>query len=148
MQQPINRVSHVVYCVRPENLDRVAAFFRDALGVQLEDSSRPELGLRILVTLENGIELISPAPEIGPAAERFTRFLDEHGEGVYDVVYGLDDLDAAAARAEALGVAVTHRGSFADQPPWAGRFEALDETHLEPFHGVRITLGRIIPKHG
>jgi hypothetical protein len=146
MQQPLNRVSHVVYCVRPENVDRVADFFRTALGVELEDSSRPELGLRILISLESGIELISPTPDLGPAPERFTRFLDEHGEGVYDVVYGLDDHDAVAARAAELGVGVTHRGSFADQEPWVGRFEALDETHLEPFHGVRITLGRIIPK--
>src|SRR5690606_17217352 len=113
-------VSHVVYCLRPESLDRVAGFFRSGLGVQLEDASRPELGLRIFVSLANGIELISPAPDLGPTPERFTRFLDEHGEGVYDVVYGVDDLDAVAARAEQHGATVTHRGSFADVEPWVG----------------------------
>jgi len=146
MQQPVNRVSHVVYCLRPETFERAADFFRSALGVELEDSSRPELGLRILVSLANGIELISPTPELGPTPERFTRFLDEHGEGIYDIVYGVDDLDRAAARAEAHGVAVTHRGSFADVEPWVGRFEALDEAHLEPVHGLRFTLGYIVPK--
>jgi methylmalonyl-CoA/ethylmalonyl-CoA epimerase len=145
MQQPLNRVSHVVYCLRPESLDRVTEFFRSALDVELEDASRPELGLRIFVSLASGIELISPAPDLGPTPERFTQFLDEHGEGVYDVVFGVDDLDAASERAERHGASVTHRGSFAHVEPWAGRFDALDEAHLEPFDGVRLTLGRIVP---
>jgi hypothetical protein len=146
LEQPINRVSHVVYCVRSENLDRVVAFFRDALGAVFEDSSRPELGLRIMIALESGIELIAPAPELGPTPARFTDFLEARGEGVYDVVYGVADLDEILPKAAALGVGMTHRNSFAGVPPWQGRFDVFDEAHLEPLHGVQITLGRIEPR--
>ena len=145
MQQPVDRVSHVVFCVHPENLDRAAGLWRDALGVRFEDASRPELGLRIFVSFAHGIEIVAPAPELGPTPARFTDFLAARGEGVYDIVYGVADLDEAAAAAEAHGVRVTHRGSFADVPPWAGRFAHLDEAHLEPFCGMPVTLGRIEP---
>jgi predicted enzyme related to lactoylglutathione lyase len=147
MQQPINRVSHVVYCFRPENLDRAVAFLSEALGASFEDSSRPELGLRIMISLESGLELIAPAPDLGPVPERFTQHLEQHGEGIYNIVYGVRDLDEVAVRAKAFGVGVTHRGSFADLPPWQGRFDVLDEAHLEPHLGMKITLGRIEPRH-
>jgi predicted enzyme related to lactoylglutathione lyase len=146
MQQPIDRVSHVVFCVREENLERAASFWRDTVGVVFEDASRPELGLRILVSLAHGIELIAPAPALGPTPARFTDFLATRGEGVYDIVYGVRDLDAAADAAEAFGVRVTHRGGFADVPPWQGRFAHLDEAHLEPFCGMTVTWGRIEPR--
>ena len=146
LQQPINRVSHVVYCFRPENLDAAVAFLSEALGARFEDSSRPELGLRIMISLESGLELIAPAPDLGPVPERFTEHLERNGEGVYNIVYGVRDLDDTAALAARFGVAVTHRGSFADLPPWQGRFDVLDEAHLEPHLGMKITLGRIEPK--
>ena len=145
MRQPIDRVSHVVFCVRSENLERASAFWRESLGVQFEDASRPELGLRIFVSFENGIELIAPCPELGPTPARFTEFLETRGEGIYDIVYGVRDLDAAVEAAEVFGVRVTHRGSFADVPPWQGRFAHLDEAHLEPVCGMTVTLGRIEP---
>jgi 4-hydroxyphenylpyruvate dioxygenase-like putative hemolysin len=148
LQQPIDRVSHVVYCVKPENLDRAAAFLSEALGAKFEDSSRPELGLRILISLQSGLELIAPSPELGVAPARFTDFLTNHGEGVYDVVYGVRDLDETIERAAAHGVGVTHRGSFADLPPWKGRMDVLDEAHLEPVCGLQLTLGRIEPTAG
>jgi predicted enzyme related to lactoylglutathione lyase len=148
LQQPVNRVSHVVYCVRPENFDRATAFLSEVLGARFEDSSRPELGLRIRISLESGLELISPDATLGPAPARFTDFLEHHGEGVYDMVYGVRDLDETIARAGAHGVSVTHRGSFADLPPWQGRMDVLDEAHLEPVFGMHITLGRIEPTPG
>jgi predicted enzyme related to lactoylglutathione lyase len=145
MQQPINRVSHVVYCLEAEHLDGAVEFFSEVVGAKFEDSSRPELGLRVMVALERGLELIAPAPEFGPVAERFLEHLKNNGEGLYDVVYGVGDLDETAERAEAFGVRVTHRGSFADMPPWKGRFRVLEEAHLEPFHGVKVTFGQIEP---
>ena len=66
LQQPVNRVSHVVYCVRPENFERATAFLSEVLGARFEDSSRPELGLRIRISLESGLELISPDATLGP----------------------------------------------------------------------------------
>ncbi len=145
VQQPKNRVSHVVYCFRDENIDKAADFLTNVLGAKFEDSSRPELGLRILISLENGLELIAPSPDIGAVGERFVRFLDEHGEGVYNIVYGVEDLDVTTERAQRFGVGVTHRSSFAHLPPWQGRFDVLDEAHLEPHLGMKITLGRIEP---
>ena len=145
MQQPIDRVSHVVYCLEAEHLDRAAEFFSEVAGALFEDLSRPELGLRVMVDFERGLELIAPAPELGPVAERFLEHLKNNGEGLYDVVYGVRDLDETAERARAFGLGVTHRASFAEVPPWKGRFRALEELHLEQFLGLKVTFGRIEP---
>lgn len=147
MEQPVDRVSHVVYCLREENLERAADFLTKVLGAEFEEVHRPELGLRIFISLRNGLELIAPSSVVGTPAERFTTFLAERGEGLYNIVYGVRDLDPPIERARELGVAVTHRGSFAHVEPWIGRFDAIDEAHLEPFCGMHITLGQIEPRN-
>lgn len=146
MQQPVDRVSHVVFCLRPESIPKAIEFWR-ALGVELEDATRPELGLRVLISLANGIEIVSPDASLGtePPA-RFIEFLNTHGEGVTGFVYGVRDLDAAASAVESLGLGITHRGSFADKAPWIGRFDRLDEAHVEHFMGTHVTLGQIEPR--
>src|SRR5690606_23506956 len=130
--QPVDRVSHVVYCLREENLERAAETLTKVLGAEFEEVHRPELGLRIFVSFRNGLELIAPSSAVGAPAERFTRFLAERGEGLYNIVYGVRDLDAPIERARQHGIGLTHRSSFAHVEPWVGRFDALEEAHLEP----------------
>ena len=43
-------------CVRAENLATITSFFTDALGASFETSDRPELGLRIRIALESGLD--------------------------------------------------------------------------------------------
>ena len=56
------------------------------------------------------LELIEPVS--GPTIH--AEFLAEHGPGLHHVCFGVDDLDAACAAAEAAGVPVLMRGSMMD----------------------------------
>ena len=50
---------HVVFCVRRANQDEVAAFWRD-LGFEFVDIDLPDVGLRVMLDWDRGIEIIAP----------------------------------------------------------------------------------------
>ncbi len=56
------------------------------------------------------LELIQPVS----GATIHQEFLDAHGPGLHHLCFGVDDVDAACAEAEAAGVPVLMRGSMAD----------------------------------
>jgi hypothetical protein len=146
MDQPVDRVSHVVLRFEPDHLDDVKGFF-EALGVTtFELVDDPELGLRVWVSFEAGVELIAPAYAGGRAYDAVRAELDRHGEGFHSLVFGVADLDAAAAAAASVGVPVTRRSSFTGSARWAERFRRLDEAMLEPLHGVPVVLGCLEPQ--
>jgi hypothetical protein len=64
------------------------------------------------------LEVIAPVQDGTTAG----RYLDRHGDGGYMVIFDLEDLDGARARAEAAGVRVVWRIDLAD----------ISGTHLHP----------------
>jgi methylmalonyl-CoA/ethylmalonyl-CoA epimerase len=122
-------VHHVVFCVRAENQDAAAKFWVD-LGCEFVDIRLDELGLRVLLDWDQGIELISPT---GPAGVEFQTFLDLKGEGVYSVVVRTEDIAGPVSVAGLHGVSVEYQQHRAD-----GTYE-LDEARLAPFYGMPIT---------
>ena len=126
------KLHHVVYCVRPENQDRAAAFWRE-LGVTFEEVALPELGLRILLDWSAGIEVISPTEPEGSETARFQAFLAEQGEGVYSVVVRTPSVDGPIDVAAAYGAEVrfqrhSERGD-----------DVTDEADLSPVLGMAVT---------
>jgi hypothetical protein len=138
VSQPVNRVSHVVWCVHPEHFDEVTDFWAKQLGVEFEAEDLPIPGLRVRFSAESGIEVIAPTGDDAPAPIR--EFLETHGEGVYHVMYGVTDIDAVAERVEASGLPVVNRISYAGRPPWSERYAVLEERFLDPRHGTRVGL--------
>ena len=53
------RLHHVVFCVRPENQQRAAGLWRE-LGLQFQEVPLEDLGVRVLIDWNAGIEIISP----------------------------------------------------------------------------------------
>jgi 4-hydroxyphenylpyruvate dioxygenase-like putative hemolysin len=93
---------HVVFAVAPERLD-AAVEFLTALGFRLYEHDLDDLGLRVMLDWERGVELVSPTePEVrnpGSVAE----FLARLGDGVYSVVVRVDDADVSADLARRYG---------------------------------------------
>jgi len=137
------RVSHVVYCVRPEHFDEAVHFWTDGLGVTFERIDIQGSGLRIEFAEAAGIEVIAPTDDEAGQRSLAQEFLDGNGEGVLGVVYRVPDLDGSVSAVGDRGVEVRRRASFTGRAPWSERYEALEEAHLTPLHGMRITLGRI-----
>jgi len=140
MSPQINRMSHVVYCVRPENFEAATKLWTTALGVTFDQLDMHDGSLRVSFSLEHGVEIVAPAAN-GP--QKFHDFLATNGEGVYTVVYVVADLDAAEAEVAAQGVMVADRLVYTGRRPWSEEWAVLEERILPPVHGMRITVAQM-----
>ncbi len=105
-----------------EELGPVEVALREALGLG-EPFRDPGVGAFGLVNAvfalgDCFLEVVSPMQE-GTAAGRY---LDRHGGGGYMVIFDLEDLDGARARAEELGIRTVWRIDLPD----------ISGTHLHP----------------
>lgn len=92
---PVRRLDHVAIAVR--DTDSAVAEFSARLGlrqVHSEEVSRLAVRLTYLDAGNCFIQLVQP---LSPDAE-IAAWLDEHGEGVHHVCFGVDDVAAAVAR--------------------------------------------------
>jgi 4-hydroxyphenylpyruvate dioxygenase-like putative hemolysin len=137
------RVSHVVYCVEAQHFDEAVAFWSSAMGVVFDAVDIPGAGLRIMFAEDAGIEVIAPTDDDAGRASIAQAFLDDHAEGVFGVVYRIHAMEPAIEAAASQGVGVVRRVSFTGIDPWSRRYDALEEAHLGPLHGMRVTLGKI-----
>lgn len=111
---------HVVFAIAPEHHDSVAEMFT-GLGFTLAPAELAELGLRISLDWEHGIELISPLPGATAAvAASVAEFLDTKGDGIYTVVLQVPDASAAEAVTERYDADIRFRQKLEG-----------DGTHLE-----------------
>ena len=133
MPEPLPRVHHVVFCVHRKHQDEAAAFWAD-LGFTFTDIDLPDLGLRVLLDWDRGIEIISPTDSAGDESAHARRFLDEQGEGVYSIVVRTIDITEPVSIAARHGAAVAFQQHRSDE-----NFE-LDEAMLHPIHGMPVTI--------
>lgn len=91
----LNRIDHVGLAVR--DLDAAVAFYRRAFDVQVvHEEVNEEQGVReaMLAVGDSGghIQLLAPLRPDSPIG----KFLDRSGEGIQQVAYTVDDVDAVA----------------------------------------------------
>ena len=127
-----SKLHHVVFCVRPENQDAAADFWRH-LGLAFVEIGLEEEGLRVLLDWDAGIEIISPTGARGTETDRFERFLADHGEGVCSVVVDTSCFDDALTVAKQHGALVRYQQHRED-----GGF-SLDEADLTPLYGMPVS---------
>ena len=92
MTRPRPHVHHVVVCVHRANQDAAASYCRD-LGFEFTQFELDDVGLRVLLDWDGGMEIISPTDDAGPEADHAREFLEERGEGVYAVVVRTADVE-------------------------------------------------------
>jgi len=125
----VNRVTMVV-----RDLEHGKAFYSKLLGTtfhSMNDEDAERFGIRVAASWDAGIELVSPIPGRESTA---SQFLEKHGEGLMGVVFAVDDVDAAKAAAEQLGVRATYALEYDKQTIdkyLQGRFPKYKEYFLE-----------------
>ncbi|MGE0000434.1 MAG: hypothetical protein AB7N61_25675 [Acidimicrobiia bacterium] len=84
----IKRIDHIAICVRPENLEAAVTKFSELLDIKFEGPfPREKAGITYYLDWESGMEIYAPTnPAI--AADR-VQFLEEHGEGMFRLVFGV-----------------------------------------------------------
>jgi methylmalonyl-CoA/ethylmalonyl-CoA epimerase len=99
----LTRIDHVGLAVH--DLDEAIAFYARTFDVHVvHEEVNEEQGVReaMLAVGDSGscIQLLAPLSPASPIA----RFLDRSGQGVQQVAYGVDDIDAVSADLRARGV--------------------------------------------
>ena len=136
------RVSHVLYCFESERLERAAAFWRDTFGVRFDEVEAPGSGLKILFSLDSGLELVAPVDDT--ASPQYRSFLEATGGGgLFGLVYKVRDVDEVAAKAQDAGVETVRRISYTGRAPWSEQYEMLEEAVLAEHEGMRIVVAQI-----
>lgn len=142
------RLSRVVMAYYLENFDQAVADFSAAFGLEMETKNLDDLGLRVAWAFEEGIEFIAPLSE-GAYAPMTLAWLDEHGEGLQQVILEVPDLAQGVAKAEAAGLV---NGGFRidcfdANESWRERYRKLEEAPLSELNKVQVTLIEKVP-HG
>lgn len=124
---PIRRLDHVAVAVR--DTEEALLHFRDRLGLRVvlsEEIPVPPVRLTYLHAGNAFLQLVEPLdPEI-----ELARFLEERGQGLHHVCFGVDDPLEAAAELAPPGAPAPVRGS--------GRGRVSSFVPGGPVHGVRI----------
>ena len=127
--------------VAVQNVDRALAFYRDALGLEVqapEDVASQHVRAHFIRVGESSLELLeATAPESAIA-----RYVDKRGPGIHHITLRVDDIHAALARLKAKGVRLV------DEAPRPGAEGALVAfVHPSAAHGVLVELKQPAATH-
>ena len=132
MNDSSSRLHHVVFAVARDRHDAVRQLFTE-LGFSFDEINLDELGLRVLLDWNRGIELISPNPgSTAEVAASVSEFLASHGDGIYTVVLQVHGASEAEDIAKRYGSTTRFRQGF------EGDGNYLEEIDLSVF-GLPLT---------
>lgn len=143
----INRI-----IVAVKDLEKSKKFFTEVLGATFYEANwtGEALGIDVAISWDAGIELCSPMTG-REKDSAISPFLEENGEGIINIVFGVSDADLAKERAESAGVPSFHSVDFC-QDEIDAHLDGLFRTYKEYFLnsaeqcGFSMTLGQIDPK--
>ena len=152
-RQNVGRVDHLVYWY--DSLAQRAAAMReleDRFGVAewLDVGEVEGHGIQVVVDWGSGIEMLCPAGEAGGSLPADGVLPEPQGR-LQGVVIGVDDLDAAVARAEAAGagttpVVLSERVKAVNAPLFSVAREAIIDP--DALGGLPLILGEFAPQPG
>jgi 4-hydroxyphenylpyruvate dioxygenase-like putative hemolysin len=102
----------VVCAVPQEQLLDTAQFFSE-LGFRFHTIELEDVGLRVLLDWDGGLELVTPLSSAAGGDNAVANFLQQNGPGVYSVVIRVGDSPAAEQVARRYGAQIRlrqHRG--------------------------------------
>jgi methylmalonyl-CoA/ethylmalonyl-CoA epimerase len=133
-------LDHIGIAVR--NLDEALAFYRDALGLEIEvseDVPSQHVRAHFIRVGESALELLEATAAESPIA----RSVEKRGPGLHHITLRVDDIHAVLARLKARGVRLV------DETPRPGAEGALVAfIHPSAAHGVLVELKQAAAGHG
>ena len=133
------KIEHIGIATRA--LDEAVGFWRDALGLRVEEIEEvAEQGVRVamLPIGETRIELLEPTGEDSPIA----KFLEKRGPGIHHIAVRVNDIRAALARLKESGARLI------DETPRVGAGGCLVAfIHPSTTNGVLLELVEDIHSH-
>jgi len=132
------RIDHVAGLVRPEHFASTIDRMSDVLGTSFYGPiDRPAAGLRVAMSLETGIELITPLSD--DPANPLMQLLEQRGPHWMSLVFGVSDLDATCDHLAKLGYTPMRRASpLQPGDPHRAEIARMEQASFDPelFHGL------------
>ena len=135
----LTRIDHVGLAVR--DLDEAIAFYARTFDVHVvHEEVNEEQGVReaMLAVGDSGscIQLLAPLRPDSPIG----KFLERSGEGIQQVAYGVDDIDAVSAELRGRGVRLLY-----DEPRHGTAGSRVNFVHPTDARGVLVELVEAAP---
>jgi len=136
----LTRIDHVGLAVR--DLEAAIAFYENTFGMRVvHQEVNEEQGVReaMLAVGDSGscIQLLAPLTPDSTIA----KFLDRSGEGIQQIAYGVDDIDAASAELRARGLRLLY-----DAPRRGTAGSRVNFVHPKDAGGVLVELVEAGPR--
>lgn len=144
MKKFLKHVDHVAWICRPENLESTVNSLSLLCDVDFgQPSSRADLGLTIYLNWASGLEVVAPHAEVTAYNKLLHKRLEERGEGMWGVIFGVDNLEEARERARALGYTPSPIVGANKDSPWSSQVESVRESRATEILGVWFIFGEI-----
>lgn len=124
---------HVVFAVAAERLT-AASEFLEALGFRFQTHVLDDVGLRVTLDWDRGVELVTPIDDRDPNPGAVAEFLARNGDGFFSVVVRVEDADATMELARRYGASIDFRQDR------GGNGLELVEVQLASIFGMPLTL--------
>jgi len=128
------KTDHIAILV--PDIDEALEFWRDALGLELEQVEEvASQGAKVafLPLGDHAIELVQPTTETSGMA----KYLDKRGPGVHHICFKVDDIEATLARLKAEGVQLIN-----EEPVEGAHGKKVAFIHPKSASGVLVELSQ------
>jgi hypothetical protein len=150
MGHNVGQVDHVVMMCRPENLESATARLSKMLQVEFEYFEAPRQGIKGTLSIDGMLEFIAPLGDGSKMSDSLVRLIDEEGEGVHSITFGVADAEATRERLERDGFEArdVYDAINEDTPEFVREaFSVTKEVHMrERVAGSLFVLSEITPR--
>lgn len=149
MKQFLNHVDHVAWICQPENLEPTVKSLSLLCDIDFgEPAVREDLGLTIYLSWESGLEVVAPHANLTPYNKLLHERLNTRGEGMWGIVFGVENLEDARERASSLGYTPSPVVGESPFSPWASKVTSVRESRATEILGTWIIFGEITYPEG
>jgi hypothetical protein len=147
MGNNVGQVDHVVMMCRAENLEVATARLGKMLQIEFENFEAPRQGIKGALSIESGLEFIAPLGDGSAMSDSLERLIEEKGEGIHSITFGVADANRAKAHLDREGFEARepYDAINEDAPAFMHeKFSATKEVHLrERIAGTLFVLSEI-----
>ena len=147
MGNNVGQVDHVVMMCRPENLEATTARLSKMLEIEFEFFEAPRQGIKGALSIESGLEYISPLCDGSAMSDSLLRLIEEKGEGIHSITFGVANAEETKARLDRDGFKARepYDAINSDAPDLMHeKFSATKEVHMrERVAGTLFVLSEI-----
>jgi hypothetical protein len=126
MKKFVNHIDHVTWISHPDNIEANVERLEKLSGGKLTRFERDDMGFVMYLDWEAGLEVVTPMKKRTDFNQLLYNWLEERGEGLMGVIFGVRDLESHKQRLEAKGFEVGPLMDDHPDSPWHDRIRLYE----------------------